>query len=64
MYILGAFNIAAIIIRQIKENEVGGTCGTHGRGQKSQKERDHLEDQSVDGRMGSELILGKLAAGV
>jgi hypothetical protein len=35
MYILGAFNIAANIIRQIKENEVGGTCGTHGRGQKS-----------------------------
>jgi hypothetical protein len=23
------------IIRQVKENEVGGACGTHGRGEKS-----------------------------
>jgi hypothetical protein len=30
----------------------------------SHKERDHLEDQGVDGRMGSELILGRLAWGV
>jgi hypothetical protein len=29
----------------------------------SQKERDHLEDQGVDGRMGSESILGRLAGG-
>jgi hypothetical protein len=29
----------------------------------SQKERDHLEDQGVDGRMGSEWILGRLAGG-
>jgi hypothetical protein len=27
----------------------------------SQKERDHLEDQGVDGRMRSEWILGRLA---
>jgi hypothetical protein len=27
----------------------------------SPKERDHLEDQGVDGRMGSEWILGRLA---
>jgi hypothetical protein len=27
------------------------------------KERDHLEDQRVDGRMGSEWILGRLAGG-
>jgi hypothetical protein len=27
----------------------------------SQKERDHLEDQGVDERMGSEWILGRLA---
>jgi hypothetical protein len=27
----------------------------------SQKERDRLEDQGVDGRMGSERILGRLA---
>jgi hypothetical protein len=30
----------------------------------SQKERDHLEDQGVDGRMGSEWILGRLAGGI
>jgi hypothetical protein len=30
----------------------------------SQKERDHWEDQGVDGRMGSEWILGRLAGGV
>jgi hypothetical protein len=30
----------------------------------SQKEGDHLEEQDVDGRMGSELILGRLAGGV
>jgi hypothetical protein len=28
------------------------------------KERDHLEDQGVDGRMGSEWILGRLGGGV
>jgi hypothetical protein len=31
---------------------------------KSLGERDHLEDQGVDGRMGSEWILGRLAGGV
>jgi hypothetical protein len=30
----------------------------------SPKERDHSEDQGVDGRMRSEWILGKLAVGV
>jgi hypothetical protein len=30
----------------------------------SPKERDHLEDQGVDGRMGSECILWRLAGGV
>jgi hypothetical protein len=30
----------------------------------SQKERDHLEVKGVDGRMGSEWILGGLAGGV
>jgi hypothetical protein len=27
-------------------------------------ERDHSEDQDIDGRMGSEWILGRLAGGV
>jgi hypothetical protein len=31
---------------------------------KSQKERDHLEDQDADWRMGSEWIIGRLAGGV
>jgi hypothetical protein len=43
-------------------DDVGGTCGKHGRGYKyvgkrlwweSPKERDHSEDQGVDGRMES-----------
>jgi hypothetical protein len=50
---------------------VGRACGTHGRGQKitqgfggeSPKEGDHSEDQGVDGRMGSEWILGRLVGG-
>jgi hypothetical protein len=57
-----------LLADQIKENKVGRTCGTHWRGQKvyrvlvgeSPKEGDHLEDEDVDGRMGSEWILGKL----
>jgi hypothetical protein len=54
----------------MNENEVGGTCGTQGRGMctgfwcESQKEKDHLEDHGVDGRMRSEWILGRLAGGV
>jgi hypothetical protein len=51
---------------------VGGTYGTHGRGEecvqilmgKKQQESDHLGDEGVDGRMGSEWILGRLAGGV
>jgi hypothetical protein len=51
---------------------VGGACGTHGRGEESvkgfggesPKERNHLEDQGVGGKMGSEWILGRLAGGV
>jgi hypothetical protein len=44
---------------EIKENEMGGTYGMYGRGEckrfwwENQKERDHLEDQGVDGKMGS-----------
>jgi hypothetical protein len=47
------------------------TCGTHRRGvestgfwRESEKERAHLKDQGVDGRMESEWILGRLAGGV
>jgi hypothetical protein len=57
------------IIRQVKVNEVGGAYGTHGREKctrfwwESPKERDHLEDQGIGGKMGSERILGRLARG-
>jgi hypothetical protein len=30
----------------------------------SQKKRDHLEDQGIDKRIGSEWILGRLAGGM
>jgi len=50
------------------EDAVSGACGTHGRRNKSViflvgglKERNHFEDRGVDGRMGSEWILGRLA---
>jgi hypothetical protein len=55
---------------QVKANVVGKACGTHGREKctmfwwESPKERDHLEDQGVGGKMGSERILGRLAWGV
>jgi hypothetical protein len=59
------------ILTVIKENEVGGTCGTHGRGEECVQSfmgklegKNHLEDQGIDGRMGSEWILGRLAGGV
>jgi hypothetical protein len=40
---------------------VCGACGAHGRGEDSVQGfggKAHLEDQGVDGRMGSEWILG------
>jgi hypothetical protein len=51
---------------------VDRACGTHGRGEKrvqgfwweSLKEKDHLKDQGVDGRMGSKWTLGRLVGGV
>jgi hypothetical protein len=48
---------------------VGGTCGTHVRGKciglrcESPKKTAYSEDLGVDGRMGSECILGRLAEG-
>jgi hypothetical protein len=61
------------IIRQMKSRRMGckdmwhawersGTCT--GFLWKIQKERNHLEDQGLDERMGSEWILGRLAGGV
>jgi hypothetical protein len=48
-----------LLADQIKDNEVGGTCGTHGRGEEHVQGfdgkagmREPLEDQGVDGRMG------------
>jgi hypothetical protein len=56
------------IIRQVKANEV---CGAWEWREKctrfwweSLKERDHLEDQGVGGKMESEWILGRLAWGL
>jgi hypothetical protein len=50
---------------------VGRACGTHGRGEKrtgflweSPKEKDHLKDQGIDGRIGLEWTLGILVGGV
>jgi hypothetical protein len=50
---------------------VGRECGTHGRGMKTAQgfwfespiEGDRSEDQSVDGRMGSECIFGRISEG-
>jgi hypothetical protein len=50
---------------------VGGACSTHGRGEKrvqdfggkARRERSHLEDQGVDGRMESKWTLGRLVGG-
>jgi hypothetical protein len=55
------------IIRQdqIRENEVGGTCGQQREVYRvlvgKPKEIDHWEDHGEDGRMGSEWILVRLA---
>jgi hypothetical protein len=62
-----SFIICTHQVHQVKANEVGGECSTYGRGEKSVQgfggSRDHMEDQGVDGKMGSEWILGGLAWG-
>jgi len=47
---------------------VGRACSTHRRGEKiaqsfggKVRRKDHSEDQGLDGRMGSEWIIGRLA---
>jgi hypothetical protein len=50
----------------VSEYWIEVVSGKHGREEKwfwweSQKERGHLEDQGVDGRMESEWILGRMA---
>jgi hypothetical protein len=61
------------IIRQIKSRRMRwmGHVGRMGEERKvykvfveSQREKDHSVDQAVDGRMGSEWLLGRLAGGV
>jgi hypothetical protein len=56
------------IIRQIKSRRMRwtGHVARMGEDRKvySQKERDHLEDQGADGRIGLEWILRRLARGV
>jgi hypothetical protein len=58
------------IIRQIKSRRMrwGGQVARVGEGRNvyrvlvgSRKERDHLEDRGIDGSLGSEWILGRLA---
>jgi hypothetical protein len=54
------------IIRQVKvkANEVGGVCGTHGRGDKSVQDfGGKARRKETIGKMGSEWILGRLAWG-
>ena len=47
--------------RSNQKNEMGGACGTHGRQERAGdlRERDHLEDLSVDGRLILKLFIGK-----
>jgi hypothetical protein len=61
------------IIRQIKSRRMRwiGHVACMGEERKAywalvecQKERDHVEDQGIDGKMGSEWILGRVAGGV
>jgi hypothetical protein len=50
---------------------VGGACSTHGRGEKliqdfsgKARRQNTLEEEGVDGRMGSKWTLGRSAGGV
>jgi hypothetical protein len=62
-----------ISLGRLNQGEEGGRCMWHAwerRGKCTSfwwgnpKERDHLEDGGVDGRMGLQIILGRLARGV
>jgi hypothetical protein len=55
---------------KIKENEAGGACGTHGRGEKSvhglggKARRKETTRKTEDGRLWSKWILGRLGGGL
>jgi hypothetical protein len=50
---------------QVRENVVGGACGGRGRGEKSVQGfgKKEASQKRVDGRIGLEWILGRLAGG-
>jgi hypothetical protein len=70
---LNVFNITAMFVVVVKSRRMGWAGHVARMGEErnctriwweNPKERDHLEDQGVCGKMGSEWILGRLAWGV
>jgi hypothetical protein len=60
----GLYSSLNIVRNQIKEDEVGRTCGTHGGGERCLQRscweaRDHLEDLGVGGRITLKWALGR-----